>query len=501
MQTVADPAAQGLGLLPTIGFAVLVFAPLLALFHFVELKLWKRVMIGLGYGVVFGLGVAAYFGAAPGTAGEAFLSDVRIVGDVFIKLIRLIIIPLIFFTLVAGVLALGDPKKLGTIGLKTLGLYLGTTFFANLIGIAMGAIFQPGAGVDLGGAEARPQTTETAGVFDRIIGMITKNPFSGVLEGGAMTWILSAVLIGAGVWLARRSTGLARNALVFSGLFAIGIAAASADVLFVIFLSLALGVGFLFTGEGAGAAQRFFDFASEVVLKVTGLIMAIAPYGVFALIAYVAATKGVETFSAILMLTIAVYLGAFIHMGLTYGGLVKFVLGLPFINFFRGILDAQMVAYSTASSSATLPVTISNVTENLGVKKSVAGSVLPLGATINMDGTSLYLGIVALFTAQAFGYSLELQHYFLIALTAALVSIGAAGIPSASLFLLATVLQVFDVTPEHTALVIGFIFPFDRLLDMMRTVVNVTGDAAVAVTVAKTEGELDEERFRGRALE
>ena len=187
-------------------------------------------------------------------------------------------------------------------------------------------------------------------------------------------------------------------------------------------------------------------------------------------------------------------------MLIVYGGLMRFILRLPFVNYFRGILDAQMVAYSTSSSSATLPVTIRVVQENLGVQKSVAGSVLPLGATINMDGTSLYLGIVALFTAQAFGYTLEPQHYFLIALTAALVSIGTAGVPSASLFLLSIVLDVFNVTPEHTALIIGFIFPFDRLLDMMRTVVNVTGDTAVAVAVAKWEGELDEEVFRAKPV-
>ncbi|MEO1311473.1 MAG: dicarboxylate/amino acid:cation symporter [Pseudomonadota bacterium] len=495
-------ASGGLGgSLLTILLVAASLAPLYILYRFVELKLWKRVLIGLAYGVVYGLSVAGFFGAAEGSPGEAFLADLKFVGDVFIKFIRLIIIPLIFFTLVAGVLALGDPKKLGTIGLKTIGLYLATTFFANVIGLAMGTIFRPGEGVDLGGAAPRELAAPAGGILDRIIAMATKNPFSGFFEFDWVTLLVSAVLVVGGVYFARGRADAAKNFGPFIALFAVGVAGASADVLFIIFCSILLGVGFLFMGEKGAFAQHFFDYASEVVLKVIHAIMAAAPYGVFALIAYVAGTKGVETFTAILSLTIAVYLGAAIHMALVYGGLIRFVLGLPFINFFRGILDAQMVAYSTSSSSATLPVTISNVTDNLGVKKSVAGSVLPLGATINMDGTALYLGIVALFTAQAFGYPIEFHHYFLIALTAALVSIGTAGIPSASLFLLATVLQVFDVTPEHTALVIGFIFPFDRLLDMMRTVVNVTGDAAVAVTVAKSEGELDEERFRGKAVQ
>ncbi len=465
------------------------------------IKLWKRVFLGLVLGVIFGLAVSQ---AMSPDAGENLLTEIKIVGDIFIAAIRLIIIPLIFFTLVAGVLALGDPKKLGTIGLKTLVLYLLTTFFANIIGLLMGSIFRPGAGVDLGGAEPRVVSAEAGGFWDRIVDMATKNPFEKIMAGEPMTLVISAALILAAIWLARRPEegGVKRPvvAMVFVALFVLGIAMSSMDILFLIFVSLLIGIAFLFEPGDDGPAMRFFTYASDKVLGVTHFIMELAPFGVFALIAWVAGTRGLETFTAIFWLVIAVYLGCLLHMALVYGGIVKLGLKLPFINFFRGILDAQMVAYSTSSSSATLPVTISNVTENLGVKKSIAGSVLPLGATINMDGTALYLGIVALFTAQAFGYSLEPHHYAMIAVTAALVSIGTAGIPSASLFLLATVLQVFDVTPEHTALIVGFIFPFDRLLDMMRTVVNVTGDATVSVTVAKWEGELDEEVFRAKPL-
>ncbi|MBT8471535.1 MAG: dicarboxylate/amino acid:cation symporter [Marinicaulis sp.] len=467
-----------------------------------EIKLWKRVMLGLVLGVVFGLAVTQSMGME---RGEALLSDIKVIGDLFIGLIRLVIIPLIFMTLVAGVLALGDPAKLGTIGIKTILLYLVTTFFANIIGLTMGTLFRPGAGVDLGTAEPREITAEAAGFWDRIIGMISKNPFEKFLSGDPMTLGLTAVLIGIAVIVAIRSLNkgekLPRAAWGFVGLFTVGVMAASGDILVVIFASIILGIIFLFIGQEDGPVDRFFNYASDKVLGVTQWIMELAPFGVFALIAYVAGTKGIETFTAIFWLVMAVYLGCFLHMAVIYGGIIKFGLRLPLINFFRGILDAQMVAYSTSSSSATLPVTISNVRENLGVHKSVAGSVLPLGATINMDGTALYLGIVALFTAQAFGYTLEPHHYGLIAVTAALVSIGAAGIPSASLFLLATVLQVFDVSPEHTALVVGFIFPFDRLLDMMRTVVNVTGDATVATTVAKWEGELDEDIFRTTATQ
>ena len=414
-----------------------------------EIKLWQRVLLGLVLGVVFGLVVAAVMEPA---AAERLLARVRVIGDIFIRLIRMIVVPLVFFTLVAGVFAMGDPKKLGTIGVKAFALYLGTTLFANIIGLTMGLVFRPGAGVDLGGAA--PKTLgETLPIGERLMGIIPANPFKALVEG---------------------------------------------DILAVIFFALLFGIGLLLAGDEGRPAGRFFESVSEGILKMTHFIMELAPFGVFGLIAYVAGTKGIETFTAILSLTFAVYLGVVLHMIIVYGGLVRLVADLPPVKFFRGILDAQMVAYSTSSSSATLPVTISTVNENLGVNKSVAGSVLPLGATINMDGSSLYLGIVALFTAQAFGYDLQVYHYFLIALTATLASIGTAGVPSASLFLLSVVLDSIGVTPEHTALVIGFIFPFDRLLDMARTVVNVTGDAAVAATVAKWEGELDEEVFRAK---
>ena len=415
------------------------------------IKLWKRVFLGLILGVAFGLAVSQTMDAA---AAEALLAKVRVIGDVFIRLIKMIVVPLVFFTLVSGIYAMGDPKKLGTIGVKAFILYIVTTFFANLMGLAMGTLFQPGKGVDLGGAEPR-QMGEAQPLGERLMAIIPENPFAALMQG---------------------------------------------DMLAIIFFALLLGVGLLMAREAGQAAGRFFESAAEAVLKMTHIIMELAPFGVFGLIAYVAGTQGIATFTAILSLTLAVYLGCALHMLIVYGGLVRIVLGLPFVAYFRGILDPIMVAYSTSSSSATLPVTIRAATENLGIKKSVAGSVLPLGATINMDGTSLYLGIVALFTAQAFGYTLEPQHYFLIALTAALVSIGTAGVPSASLFLLSIVLDVFEVTPEHTALVIGFIFPFDRLLDMMRTVVNVTGDTAVATAVAKWEGELDEDVFRAKPL-
>lgn len=416
--------------------------------------LWKRVLGALVLGVAFGLLMTQMMGQEAAAAWlEAYAQPV---GDLFIRLIRMMVVPLIFTTLVAGVVAMREPARLGSLGAKTIILYLVTTFFANLIGLFFGTIMRPGEGAfeTVSAADAVPTSTEAPSIVERLMGIVPDNPVA---------------------------------------------ALADADVLAIIFFAILLGVGILMAREKGEMLGKFFDSASDVVLKVTHIVMEVAPFGVFALIAYTTAAYGLQAFASIGWLILAVYLGLLTHMILIYGGLIRLVLGLPLVRFFRGITDAQAVAFSTSSSSATLPVTITNVTENLGVKRSVSGSVLPLGATINMDGTALYLGILALFTAQAFGYELTALNYLLIALTAAIVSIGAAGIPSASLFLLAIVLDTFGVTPEHTALIVGFILPVDRVMDMARTVVNVTGDAAVAVTVAKWEGELDEETFRAPA--
>jgi Na+/H+-dicarboxylate symporter len=252
-------------------------------------------------------------------------------------------------------------------------------------------------------------------------------------------------------------------------------------------------------GEIATPVRQFFESASEVIMRVTMMIMELAPYGVFFLIAWVMASKGISILSNLLWLAFALYFTCIVHIVLVYWGLiVKWILRLPIAPFFRGVLDAQGVAFSTASSNATLPVSIACAEKNLGIDKTVAGSVLPLGATINMDGTSIYLGLVALFATQAAGIEVSWSGYVAVALTATLVSIGAAGIPSAGLLLAATVLGVVGIDREQSLMVIAFIFPFDRILDMMRTLTNVTGDLAVACAVAKWENGLDLATYESR---
>ena len=428
-----------------------------------SISLWKRVLIGLVIGLV--IGTALHYGLP--ASEEASISGAQIAddwifpfGDAFVRLIKMLVIPLIATTLVAGVTAMGDPRKLGSLGFRTLAMYLLTTFFAVSLGLIMGTIIQPGKGASYSDAnekakEAVAAKMEASGdwsMLDQLLEIIPTNPIAALAEG---------------------------------------------KVLPTIFFAIMLGVGILLAGKSGEPLKKFFESAAEVVMKVTILVMELAPFGVLALMAWVLATKGFGVIVNMGKLALALYLCCFLQIIFVYAGIiVKGILQLPLMPFIRGIADAQSLAFSTSSSSATLPATISCAEKNLGIDKSVAGSVLPLGATINMDGTAIYLGLIALFAAQAIGIEMTMADYFNVALTATLVSIGAAGIPSAGLLLAATVLGVINVGDQDALLVIAFIFPFDRLLDMMRTVTNVTGDLAVACTVAKWDGMLDEEVYK-----
>jgi len=429
------------------------------------MTLWKRVFIGLALGVAIGLSLHYGLGDKGKHIAETWFKPF---GDAFVNLIRMLIIPLIVTTLVSGMVAMGDPKRLGTLGVRTIALYLFTTFFAVWLGLIVATIIQPGAGLSevISAGNSSVDTVadklQSAGNAKRsmsqyLLDIIPRNPFEAMVKG---------------------------------------------DVLAVIFFSILMGVGVLLAGDKGKPVGDFFDSASEVVMKVTMMIMELAPYGVLALMTWVMGVNGLGVLVNMGKLAMALYLACFLQIIFVYGGIiVRLILKLPFTRFIYGIADAIGVAYSTSSSSATLPVTISCAEKNLGVDKSIAGSVLPMGATINMDGTAIYLGIVALFTAQAFGLELSVGTYLMVALTATMASIGAAGIPSASLFLAVGMLQsIFGIDESQAILIVAFIFPFDRLLDMMRTVTNVTGDVAVACTVAKWEGELDEEVFKTKSV-
>jgi Na+/H+-dicarboxylate symporter len=399
--------------------------------------LWKRILAAMALGAIAGY-----------LLGER-AESIEWIGTLFIRLIKMLIVPLVFVTLVSGVTAIQDPKRLGSIGIKAIAMYLGTTFAAILIGITVAVILEPGAGIDI--SNATPRTPDEAlPLSERLLGIVPENPFEAFATG---------------------------------------------NILAVIFFAIVVGSGIILGGEKTRPMASLFDSASELMLIATKIVMETAPIGVFALVAWVMGTIGPSAFVNILLIIVGVYGGCLLHMLLVQGGVVKLFAQLPIRRFFQGARGPQLVAYSTSSSSATLPVTLSAADQNLGIKPPVASSVLPLGATINMDGTALYVALMAVFAAQAFGVPLDFTAYAIIVLTTALVSIGTASVPSASLFLMAVVFEAIDIPAAQIAIVIGFIAPFDRILDMMRTVTNVTGDLAVATVVANWEGEIDREKF------
>lgn len=403
------------------------------------IPLWKRILTALILGVIVGM-----------LWGEGAESIVWL-GDLFIRLIRMVVVPLVFVTLVAGVVSMGDPSKLGSLGVKTLAVYMVTTLAAIIIGLTLAALLQPGVGVDL--SSAVPSTVQDPiPLSERLISIVPENPIQALAEG---------------------------------------------NILAIIFFALLVGISLLTIGKDGKPVAEFMDASTEMMLRITHWVMEVAPFGVFALIAWVAGTQGVTALLDVVLLALAVVLACLAHVIIVHGMIImKTMLKLSPVMFFRGARDAMLVAFSTSSSSATLPVSMSVAEENLGIKPVVASTVLPLGATINMDGTALYVGIVSVFAAQAFGIELSLADYALVAGATTLVSIGTAAVPGASLFLMAAVMEAIGISPEQIAVVIGFILPFDRPLDMLRTSVNICGDLSVSTAVAIWEDEFDEEVFK-----
>jgi len=396
--------------------------------------LWKRILAALVLGAIVGISWG------PGA------TSITWIGELFVRLIRMLVVPLVFLTIAAGVAALADPKRLGSIGVKTLAMYVFTTALAVTTGLTVATLIGPGIGATFADAVPKAMGTppDTARMFMEII---PDNPVGAMAEGKTLSVIFFAILVGAGVIAA---------------------------------------------GKGAEPIRAFLNAASDVMLKIVGFVMETAPFGVFALIAVVMGTSGPASFLAVLKLAICVVIGSAVVTLLIHGLIVvRLMAWLSPLPFFRGIADAIMVGFSTSSSSATLPVAIRVAQNNLGVSKPVASTVLPLGATIGMDGAAMYVAMLTLFAAQAFGVDLSWADYLVIAATTTIVAMGVAPVPSGSLFVLAAVLHAIGITPEQTALVVGFVLPFDRILDMTRTVPNVTSDLAIATAVARWEGEMD----------
>jgi len=365
------------------------------------------------------------------------------VGKVFITLLKMLIVPLVFSSLVVGTASLGDPRKLGRIGAKTIGLYLVTTAVAIVIGLILGNVMQPGSGMALSVDTSGFKAPVPPSVTDVLIGIFPDNIAKSLAE---------------------------------------------ANMLQIIVFALFFGVAAVLAGEKGKPVINLMDSVAEAMYKLTGMVMAFAPYGVFALIATTVAKYGLSVLAPFAKVIFAVYLGCILHAVLIYSGLIMVFVKKSPLWYFSGVKESMLTAFVTRSSSATLPVTMRVAQENLGVSEGIASFVLPLGATINMDGTALYQGICALFVAQAYGIPLSMGAQANIILTATLASIGTAGVPGAGLIMLTLVLTAVGLPIEGVALVAGI----DAVLDMARTSINVTGDSCVAAVVAKTEGELRE---------
>lgn len=414
-------------------------------------QLTVHILVGMALGVGVGLLCSVIMARLPGLPGEV-VGDYAVeglfylVGQAFLALLQVIVVPLVFVSLVCGTAALDNIRKLGRIGLRTVGLYLMTTAIAISIALFAAVLVGPGRGFGLD-TEASFEASQAPSLVEVLVGIFPRNVIAAMSEGNMLQIIVFAIL---------------------------------------------LGITLTLSGAAGKRILALFEDLNKVVMALVWIVMKLAPYGVFALIARTFATQGFDAFGPLLKYFFLVLAVLFLHALVTYPVILKTFSGLSPRPFLSKLRDVQVFAFSTASSNATIPVTLKTVEERLGVKNSVASFTVPLGATINMDGTAIMQGVATVFIAQAYTMGLDLTDYLMIIFTATLASIGTAGVPGVGLIMLSMVLTQVGLPVEGIGLIIGI----DRLLDMVRTAVNVTGDSAVTCIVARSENELDEEVYR-----
>lgn len=398
------------------------------------MKLTTKIFLGLLAGIIVGL----LFTGNPGV----LITYVAPIGTLFLNLIKMVIVPLVFSSLIVGAASSGDARTLGRIGGKTILYFLATTAVAIIIGLFLGFVIRPGVGINIP-VNLEAAVAETPSIIDTFLNIIPANPLKGLVEGNMLQTIAFALFLGIGL------TSLPEEK----------------------------GKPFL----------DFFDSLAEIMYKITAFIMELAPYGVFGLMAPVVAENGPSVLLPLIKVIIAVYIGCVLHALIVYAPAVKIFAKIDPITFFKGVAPAGITAFTTSSSAGTLPITINSAKETFKISDKVASFVLPLGATINMDGTALYQGVCALFIAQAYGITLTVPQLVTIILTATLGSIGTAGVPGAGMIMLTIVLTSVGLPLEGIALIAGI----DRVLDMARTSINVVGDLSASLVVAATEGEFE----------
>ncbi|SHH11118.1 Na+/H+-dicarboxylate symporter [Marisediminitalea aggregata] len=419
-------------------------------------SLTARIFIGMVAGIIIGALLQFIFDDSGDLRFSIFSVEVSTysilvegifstLGQIFISSLKMLVVPLVLVSLICGTSSLSDPSKLGRLGIKSISFYILTTGIAVSLAIMAGLLVAPGEGLNLQ-AETTYAAKEAPSLSQVIVNMFPSNPINALAQGNMLQIIVFAVL---------------------------------------------LGVAMAMTGDAGKRVAAFFEDLNTVIMRLVTIIMNLAPYGVFVLMAKLFASIELGTIVSLVKYFMVVLVVLIIHGLVTYSALLKMFSGLSPVMLLTKMRDAALFAFSTSSSSATLPVTMETARNKLGVGKSVSSFTLPLGATINMDGTAIMQGVATVFIAQVYAVDLTLGDYVMVVLTATLASVGTAGVPGVGLIMLAMVLQQVNLPVEGIALIIGV----DRLLDMTRTAVNITGDCTVACIIAKSEGELDQAVF------
>ncbi len=407
------------------------------------MKLTTKILLGLGLGVLVGL-VFNWIG--DGTAKEIAVNGVfDSVGTIFVNALKLLVVPVVFFSLTCGAAAMGVDVRMGKMAVHTLLLYLLTTCMAVTLALLVANVINPGMGFNLGEI-GNFEPKDVPSIKDTLINIVPTNPVRAMIDGNMLQLIVFCILLGISVSLA---------------------------------------------GDAGKKALEVLQSFNDVILKMVTVIMHLAPYGVFCLMAEIFADLGADAFEGLAKYFITVVMALVLHAFGVYTTLLKLFARLNPLTFFKNVRPAMLFGFSTSSSAATMPVTMNVAEKRLGVDNRVASLTIPVGATINMDGTAIMQGVATVFIAQAFGADLGLSGYLTVIFTATLASIGTAAVPSVGLIMLTMVLQQVGLPVEGIALILGV----DRLLDMMRTSVNVAGDCAVTCIVAKQNGMLDETVF------
>jgi Na+/H+-dicarboxylate symporter len=411
------------------------------------MTLTKKIIIFMIVGAIVGIGIN-YFGANENALVKTYLTGglFKVVGSLFLSALRMMVVPLVFVSLFCGAAALRDPSQLGKIGGKTLLFYLFTTAIALTVAISMAYLINPGLDFNIPNDYPKHIAGEAPSFVNVLINMMPTNPIKAMAEGNMLQIIVFSILLGLAATVA---------------------------------------------GKAGEKTITFMQNINEVIMKLVHMIMEFAPYAVFALIAIVFADLGVKAISDLAKYFFTVLLVLFMHALIVYPTLLTIFGKINPITFLKKIQTAVVFAFGSASSNATIPVTLRTVTKKMGVDTSVASFTIPFGATINMDGTAIMQGVATVFIAQAFGFDLSLTQLGTVVLMATMASIGTAGVPGVGLLMLAGVLAQVGLPVEAIGLIVGI----DRLLDMTRTAVNITGDAAVTCIVAKSANKLDLDVF------